>query len=62
MAQPGRVLGRAELISSVWGPTVDPGSNSLEVYVGYLRRKIEAGNQLRLIHTVRGAGYVIRPA
>ena len=44
----------------MWGDDFGPASNSLEVYVGYLRRKMEAGGEPRLIHTVRGVGYVLR--
>ncbi|CAN5626714.1 response regulator transcription factor [soil metagenome] len=55
-----RVLSRAQLWQHVWGYDFDPGSNTLEVFVGYLRRKTEAGGEPRLIHTVRGTGYVVR--
>jgi len=44
----------------VWGYAIDTNSNSLEVYVAYLRRKTEAAGESRLIHTVRGVGYVMR--
>jgi two-component system response regulator MprA len=46
----------------VWGYDFGPTSNSIEVYVGYLRRKTEAGGGTRLLHTVRGVGYVLRQA
>jgi two-component system response regulator MprA len=46
----------------VWGYDFDPGSNTLEVYIGYLRRKTEEHGGPRLIHTIRGVGYVLRPA
>ena len=46
----------------VWGYDFGPTSNALEVYVGYLRRKLEASGEPRLIHTVRGVGYVLREA
>jgi len=62
MAHPKQVMTRAELLSAVWGFDFDPASNTLEVYIGYLRRKTEAGGRPRLLHTVRGVGYVIRPA
>ena len=61
-AHPRQVLTRAQLLSAVWGFDFDPTSNTLEVYIGYLRRKTEEGGLPRLIHTVRGVGYVIRPA
>jgi two-component system, OmpR family, response regulator MprA len=44
----------------VWGFDFEPSSNSLDVYVMYLRRKTEAGGEPRLVHTVRGVGYVLR--
>ncbi|MCP2256776.1 two-component system, OmpR family, response regulator MprA [Streptoalloteichus tenebrarius] len=50
-------LPREVIIERVWGRDFGPGSNSLEVYVRYLRRKLEAGGEPRLIHTVRGVGY-----
>ncbi|MFL6014210.1 MAG: winged helix-turn-helix domain-containing protein, partial [Gaiellaceae bacterium] len=55
-----RVLSRSEILVAVWGYDFGPTSNSLEVYVGYLRRKLEEGGLPRLIHTVRGVGYVMR--
>lgn len=61
-AHPRQVLSRAQLLREVWGFDFDPTSNTLEVYIGYLRRKTEDGGLPRLIHTVRGVGYVIRPA
>jgi two-component system response regulator MprA len=57
---PERVLTRSEILVDVWGYDFGPTSNSLEVYVGYLRRKLEERGQPRLIHTVRGVGYVLR--
>ena len=60
-AHPRQVLSRAQLLREVWGFDFDPTSNTLEVYIGYLRRKTEDGGLPRLIHTVRGVGYVIRP-
>ena len=56
---PGARRGRT-IFERVWGYDFGPSSNSLEVYVGYLRRKLEAGGEPRLIHTVRGVGYVLR--
>ena len=60
LRNPGRVLHRTEIFRRVWGFDFGPASNSLNVYVGYLRRKTEAGGEPRLIHTVRGVGYVLR--
>jgi two-component system response regulator MprA len=57
---PERVLTRSEILVAVWGYDFGPTSNSLEVYVGYLRRKLEESGRPRLIHTVRGVGYVLR--
>ncbi len=60
MQHPRQVLERATIFDRVWGYDFGPASNSLEVYVGYLRRKTEAGGEPRLVHTVRGVGYVLR--
>jgi two-component system response regulator MprA len=57
---PGRVLTRSVIYERVWGYDFGPSSNSLDVYVGYLRRKTEAGGEPRLLHTVRGVGYALR--
>jgi two-component system response regulator MprA len=54
------VLTRSQIFERVWGYDFGPSSNSLEVYDGYLRRKTEAGGESRLLHTVRGVGYVLR--
>jgi two-component system response regulator MprA len=59
---PRQVLTRTQILQQVWGLDFDPGSNTLEVYVGYLRRKLEDGGEPRLLHTVRGVGYVLKPA
>lgn len=56
----GRPLPRETIMDRVWGWESEPTSNSLEVFVGYLRRKTEANGEPRLIHTVRGVGYVLR--
>ena len=56
----GRVLPRDVIMDRVWGYELEPASNSLEVFVGYLRRKTEAAGEPRLIHTVRGVGYTAR--
>jgi two-component system response regulator MprA len=60
MRHPRVVLSRSQIFESVWGYDFGPSSNSLEVYVGYLRRKTEADGEPRLIHTVRGVGYCLR--
>ncbi len=60
LRNPGQVLTRSVIFDRVWGYDFGPSSNSLEVYVGYLRRKTEAGGEPRLIHTIRGVGYVLR--
>jgi two-component system response regulator MprA len=60
MHHPRQVLTRSTIFERVWGYDFGPTSNSLEVYVGYLRRKTEAGGEPRLVHTVRGVGYVLR--
>jgi two-component system response regulator MprA len=61
MLHPRQVLTRAQILREVWGFDFDPSSNTLEVYVGYLRRKTEADGRPRLIHTQRGVGYILRP-
>jgi two-component system, OmpR family, response regulator MprA len=60
MRHPRQVLTRETIFDRVWGYDFGPSSNSLEVYVGYLRRKTEADGEPRLLHTVRGVGYVLR--
>jgi len=60
LRNPGRVLTRPMLAEHVWGLDFDPESNIVDVYVGYLRRKIDAPGEPKLLHTVRGAGYVLR--
>ncbi len=62
LRHPRQVLTRGQIFDRVWGYDFGPTSNSLEVYVGYLRRKTEAEGESRLLHTVRGVGYVLRPA
>jgi len=61
LRNPGRILTRPMLAEHVWGLDFDPESNVVDVYVGYLRRKIDGSGDARLLHTVRGAGYVLRP-
>lgn len=60
MINAGIVLSRDVILDRIWGISFDTSSNSLDVYIGYLRRKTELGDQLRLIHTVWGVGYVMR--
>jgi two-component system response regulator MprA len=60
LLHPRQVLTREQIFDGVWGYDFGPASNSLEVYIGYLRRKTEAAGEPRLLHTVRGFGYVLR--
>jgi len=60
LRRPKRVLDRSFILEDVWGYDFPTTANSLEVYVGYLRRKTEADGESRLIHTVRGVGYVLK--
>jgi two-component system response regulator MprA len=60
LRRPRRVLDRSFILEEVWGYDFPTTANSLEVYVGYLRRKSEAEGESRLIHTVRGVGYVLK--
>ncbi len=60
LAHPRRVLSRGQILEQVWGYDFPTTGNALEVYIGYLRRKTEADGEPRLIHTVRGVGYVLR--
>ena len=60
LRRPRRVLERSFILEEVWGYDFPTTANSLEVYVGYLRRKTEADDEPRLIHTVRGVGYVLK--
>ena len=62
LQHPRQVLTRDQILDLVWGYTFDSGTNSLAVYIGYLRRKLEEGNEGRLIQTVRGVGYALRTA
>ena len=59
---PRRVLTRSVIFERVWGFDFGAGSNALDVYVGYLRRKLEANGESRLIQTIRGVGYALREA
>jgi two-component system response regulator MprA len=60
LGHPKQVLTRSRILEDVWGYDFPTSGNALEVYVGYLRRKTEAEGEPRLIHTVRGVGYVLR--
>ena len=60
MRHPRQVLTREQILQEVWGYDFGGDDNVLEVYIGYLRKKTEAGGESRLIHTVRGVGYVLR--
>jgi two-component system response regulator MprA len=60
LRHPRQVLTRGRILEDVWGYDFPTSGNALEVYVGYLRRKTEAGGEPRLIHTVRGVGYALR--
>jgi two-component system, OmpR family, response regulator MprA len=62
LRHPRQVLTRSVIFENVWGYDFGPRSNSLEVYMGYLRRKTESGGEPRLLHTVRGVGYVLKEA
>jgi two-component system response regulator MprA len=62
MLNAGIVLGRDTIYDRIWGFDFETGSRSLDVYIGYLRRKTEAAGEHRLVHTVRGVGYVVRDA
>jgi two-component system, OmpR family, response regulator MprA len=60
LAHPRQVLSREQILHAVWGFDYEPASNSLDVYIMYLRRKTEAGGEPRLVQTVRGVGYALR--
>ncbi len=61
MRNPGAVISRTRIYHHVWDYSYDGLSNVVDVYVNYLRKKLEAGGEPRMIHTVRGHGYVLRP-
>ena len=61
LRRPGEVVDREYLHEQVWGYDFDPGTNVADVFVGYLRRKLEAGGEPRVVHTVRGVGFILRP-
>ena len=60
-AHPGMVLSRPQLLESVWGYDFEVDGNVVDVFIGYLRRKLEAEGEPRMIHTKRGVGFVLRP-
>ncbi|HEY9411289.1 MAG TPA: response regulator transcription factor [Jiangellaceae bacterium] len=60
ISHPRQVLTRAQLYEGVWGCDLDGSTNSLDVYIGYLRKKLEAGGEPRMLQTVRGVGYSLR--
>jgi len=60
MRSPGRVLSRTQLIENVWQWHFDTGTNVVEVYIQRLRKKVDDGHDVKLIHTVRGVGYVLK--
>ncbi|GAP23109.1 response regulator transcription factor [Leptolinea tardivitalis] len=60
LRHPRQVLERGQILSSVWGYDFGGDDNVLEIYIGYLRKKLETGQKSRLIHTIRGVGYVFR--
>jgi two-component system response regulator MprA len=62
LRNPGRVLSHSQIFQAVWGYDFGPRSNNLWVYMSYLRTKLEAAGEARLLHTVRGLGYVLRDA
>jgi two-component system response regulator MprA len=62
LEQQGIVLTREYLYEHIWGMNFETNSKSLDVYIGYLRRKIELNGESKLLHTVRGVGYVVKPS
>ena len=60
MRNPGRVLSRTMIANRVWDYTFDSTTNVIDVYVNYLRKKIDTGHDIKLLHTVRGVGYVMK--
>ena len=60
MRNPDRVLTRTMIANRVWDYTFDTTTNVIDVYVNYLRKKIDTGHDTKLLHTVRGVGYVMR--
>jgi two-component system response regulator MprA len=62
MRHPRQVLTRTQIFEAVWDYDFGPSSNALEVYIGYIRRKTEAEGESRLVQTIRGVGYALKPA
>ena len=60
MRSPGRICGRMAILEKVWDYSFDPGTNLVDVYIKRLREKIDAGFEVKLLHTVRGVGYVLK--
>ncbi len=60
MQQPGTVISRDTIYEAIWGYNFETNSKSLDVYIGYLRRKTEEGNESRVVYTVRGVGYTVK--
>ncbi|WP_242848203.1 winged helix-turn-helix domain-containing protein [Ruminococcus sp. HUN007] len=60
MINKGRILSKAKILSHVWGYDYEGGDKIVEVYMNYLRKKIDSGRDEKLIHTVRGIGYVMK--
>ena len=60
MRSPGRICGRMAILEKVWDYNFDPGTNLVDVYIKRLREKIDDGAALKLLHTVRGIGYVLK--
>lgn len=60
MRSPGRICGRMTILEKVWDYNFDPGSNIVDVYIGRLREKVDAGAKVKLLHSVRGVGYVMK--
>lgn len=60
MTAGGRICGRMEILEKVWDYSFDPGTNVVDVYISRLRDKLDSGHETRLLHTVRGMGYVLR--
>jgi two-component system response regulator MprA len=60
LRHPRQVLSRDLILDRVWGYDFDTGTNSLAVYIGYIRRKTEENGEPRMLHTVRGVGYVLK--
>jgi two-component system copper resistance phosphate regulon response regulator CusR len=61
MRHAGRVMSRTLITEYAWGYHFDPGTNIVDVVINHLRKKIDSNSDVKLIHTVRGVGYVVRP-